>query len=63
MVEFVTKLKPTTAELKPDSGFGSWRITVPFFAAFTGGTVETASRIDSDPTMAARNFLFFNLTS
>lgn len=62
-MEFVTKLKPTTAELKPDSGFGSWRITVPFFAALTGGTVETARRIDSDPTIAARSFLCFKATS
>ena len=63
MVEFVTKLNPTTAELKPDSGFGSWRITVPFFAALTGGTVEAARRIESDPTIAALNFLFFKITS
>jgi hypothetical protein len=59
----VTKLKPTTAELKPESGFGSWIMTVPFFAALTGGTVETARRIDSEPTIAARNFLCFKATS
>ena len=64
MVEFVTKLKPTTAELKPDRGFGSWRITVPFLAAFAGGvTVEAASRIERDPTIATLNFLFFKITS
>jgi hypothetical protein len=57
-VEFVTKLKPTTAELKPDRGFGSWRIT------FAGGvTVEAASRIERDPTIATLNFLFFKITS
>jgi len=62
-VEFVTKLKPTTAELKPDSGFGSWRITVPFFAAFTGVSEAATSRIESDPIIATLNFLFFKLTS